>query len=193
MLTSTFLSPHSSWGESAGAYSVGFQLLINNGITHGLFHGAFMVRLFKLAKICKFNKIFILQESGSPYNLRDITAPSQQSLFDQLVVDTGCTGSNDPIACLRTVPFDALMTAVNKSPNAFSFTSVRLGWQPSVDGHFIVRNPKESLQKGLYAKVHLPSFPSIFCLLRPFPDRFRLFRAIAMTRERMWFKIIKSF
>ena len=28
----------------------------------------------------------------------------------------GCTGSTDPIACLRTLPFDMLMTAVNKSP-----------------------------------------------------------------------------
>jgi hypothetical protein len=45
MLTSTFLSLHSSWGESAGAYSVGFQLVINDGITQGLFHGAFMVRV----------------------------------------------------------------------------------------------------------------------------------------------------
>jgi len=92
-------------------------------------------------------------ESGSPYNLRDITA--QQSLFDQLVADTGCTDSTDLIACLSTVPFDKLMVAVNKAPNAFSYTSVRLGWQPSVDGQIIVRNPQESLQKGLYAKVPL--------------------------------------
>lgn len=98
-----------------------------------------------------FYKRHILQESGSLYNLRDITA--QQSLFDQLVADTGCTGSPDLIDCLRTVPLEKLMTAVNKSPNAFSFTSVRLGWQPSVDGQIIVRNPQESLQKGLYAKV----------------------------------------
>jgi acetylcholinesterase len=73
------------------------------------------------------------------------------------VADTGCTGSADLIACLRTVPIDKLMTAVNKAPNAFSFTSVRLGWQPSVDGQIIVRSPQESLQKGLYARVHLQS------------------------------------
>ena len=48
----------------------------------------------------------------------------------------GCTGSTDPIACLRTVPFDALMTAVNKSPertfclnhkNTHIFTFMGLG------------------------------------------------------------------
>ena len=110
-----------------------------------------MVRL--LATICKLvlSKRFILQESGSPCNLRDIT--SQQALFDQLVADTECTGSADLIACLRTVPFDKLMTAINKSPNFLSYTSVRSGWQPSVDGDFIVRDPQLSLQKGLYAKV----------------------------------------
>ena len=93
------------------------------------------------------------QESGSPWNLLDITA--QQPLFDQLVADTKCTGSADLIACLRAVPFDKLMTAINKAPNTFSYTSVRLGWQPSVDGHFIVRDPQISLQKGLFAKVRL--------------------------------------
>ena len=56
------------------------------------------------------------------------------------------------------------MTAVNKSPNAFSFTSVRLGWQPSVDGQIIVRSPQESLQKGLYAKVRFQvSLPYFAC------------------------------
>ena len=151
------LYPHSSWGESAGAYSVGFQLLINDGITQGLsmehsWYGC-SPQFSNLQKI-------ILQESGSPYNLRDMTA--QQPRIDQLVADTGCTGSPDLIACLRSVPFDKLMTAVNKSPNAFSFTSVRLGWQPSVDGQIIVRSPQESLQKGLYARVRTSlTFPSI--------------------------------
>ena len=54
------------------------------------------------------------------------------------------------------------MTAINKAPNTFSYTSVRLGWQPSVDGHFIVRDPQISLKKGLYAKVRLQVFLPIF-------------------------------
>ena len=83
-------------------------------------------------------------------SLLDIT--TQQPLFDQLVANTGCTGSADPIACLRAVPFDTLVTAVNKSPSIFGFTT-RPIWQPSVDGHVIVRNPYISIQQGLYAKV----------------------------------------
>ena len=54
------------------------------------------------------------------------------------------------------------MTAVNKSPNFLSYTSIRLQWQPSVDGHIIVRDPQISLQKGLYARVGLQVFLPFF-------------------------------
>jgi acetylcholinesterase len=118
-------------------------------------------------------------------SLQDIT--DQQPLFDQLVADTGCTGSADLIACLRAVPFNALMAAVNKSPSDLSF-STRLRWQPSVDGHFIVRNPYVSILKGLYAKVRLKflyitSFRHM--KLRLLSDRSLWLPVTAMTRERM--------
>ena len=85
--------------------------------------------------------------------MRDITYTDPQPLFDQLVADTNCTGSADPIACLRAVPLDQLMTAINTFPNVFSYTSATLGWQPSIDGDFIVRDPQVSVQQGIYAKV----------------------------------------
>ena len=44
------------------------------------------------------------------------------------------------------------MTAINKSPNVFSST-VQHTWHPSVDGHFIARNPYVSIRNGQYAKV----------------------------------------
>ena len=115
-----------------------------------------MVRLRRSADKTRKLILFFLQESGSPMSLPDIT--DQQPLFDQLVADTGCTGSADLIACLRTVPLDTLMTAVNKSPNFLSFNS-QSRWQASVDGHLIARNPLVSVQKGLFAKVlsvHMP-------------------------------------
>jgi acetylcholinesterase len=96
--------------------------------------------------------------------LPDIT--TQQPLFDQLVADTGCTGSADLIACLRTIPLDTLISAVNKAPTFLSFNS-RARWQPSVDGHLIVRNPLVSVQKGLYG-------------------RFQSLPAIVRMRERKW-------
>ena len=87
--------------------------------------------------------------------MQDITA--HQPLFDQLVANTGCIGSGDLIACLRSVPFDTLMTAINKSPTIFSSTIEHI-WRPSVDGHFIARHPYVSIQNGLYAKVCLHFF-----------------------------------
>ncbi|KDR73257.1 hypothetical protein GALMADRAFT_727490 [Galerina marginata CBS 339.88] len=120
------------WGESAGAISVGLHMVANNGDPAGLFRGAVM-------------------ESGSPNHLDDIIA--QQPSFDQLVANTGCTGSPDAIACLRAVPFDKLSAAVNLSSSLFSFTSLALLWRPTIDGQVIVRDALESIEKGLYAKV----------------------------------------
>lgn len=121
-----------TWGESAGAMSASFHFLANDGNAQGLFRGSFM-------------------ESGSPSFLRDITA--NQKYFDQLVVDAGCRGAADPIACLRTVPFDTLGDAINKSPSSFSYISMTLPWGPSIDGQFFKRAPQQSLLEGLYAKV----------------------------------------
>ncbi|KDR82068.1 hypothetical protein GALMADRAFT_135442 [Galerina marginata CBS 339.88] len=120
------------WGGSAGAISVGLQMVANNGDPAGLFSGAFML-------------------SGFPMALHDIT--HQQPFFDQLVSNTGCTGSADPIACLRAVPFNTLSNAINQSPGIFSYASLQLAWPPTVDGQFIVRNPQVSIQQGSYAKV----------------------------------------
>jgi Carboxylesterase family len=130
------------------------------------------------------NLLFILQESGSLFNTRDIT--DQQPLFDQLVADTNCTGSADTIACLRAVPIDQLMTAINTFPNLFSYTSFLLGWQPSVDGDFIVRDPQVSVQQGIYAKACLQVlFSFCFSPAEGFCDRFHLLLATAMMKERM--------
>ena len=131
-----------------------------------------------------------MQESGSPSALNDITV--NQQYFDQLVVDAGCQASADPIACLRTVPFDKLGDAINQSPNLFSYQSLANAWGPSIDWLFIKRDPQESLLKGLYAKV----FPKNNYVQRRRIDsaehRCHLSRVTAMTRERMYFHQIAS-
>ncbi|KAF8987035.1 Alpha/Beta hydrolase protein [Cyathus striatus] len=124
------------WGESAGAISVGVHLILNDGHTEGLYRAAVM-------------------ESGSPAQMRSIL--NQQPVYDQLVSDTGCGGSNDTLTCLREVPYDTLLAAVNESPGLFSFQSLNLAYQPSIDGNFITRNPVSSVKKGLYARVPIIS------------------------------------
>lgn len=69
------------------------------------------------------------------------------------------------------------MTAVNKSPNIFSSTIQDI-WRPSVDGHFIARNPYVSIRNGLYAKVCWQFFgftfyTAVYMRLKAFSDRFR--------------------
>ena len=75
-------------------------MVANNGDTEGLFHGAFM-------------------ESGSPIPVGDITLG--QPYYDALVSETGCSGAADTLQCLRQVPFDTLMNAVNQSPSISSY------------------------------------------------------------------------
>ncbi|KIJ51271.1 hypothetical protein M422DRAFT_74212 [Sphaerobolus stellatus SS14] len=120
------------WGESAGAISVALQLVVNGGNQGGLFRSAVM-------------------ESGSPLPLVDIS--TGQRFFDQLVADTGCTGSKDTLACLKAVPFDTFQNAVNESPNIFSFMSLQLAWQPRVDGDFIKINPQDSILQGAFSNI----------------------------------------
>ena len=75
------------------------HLVANGGDSEGLFRGAFM-------------------ESGAPIPVADVT--DGQGDYDALVQETGCQGSADTLECLRQVPFNTLMAAVNKSPGIFA-------------------------------------------------------------------------
>ncbi|EKM55972.1 uncharacterized protein PHACADRAFT_256969 [Phanerochaete carnosa HHB-10118-sp] len=120
------------WGASAGAISVSLQMLTNGGDTEGLFHGAFM-------------------ESGSPIPVGDIT--HGQKYYDALVSETGCSGAADTLQCLREVPFDALMAAVNQSPSIDSLQSLDLAWMPRADGAFLPYGPQALVTQGSVASI----------------------------------------
>jgi hypothetical protein len=77
-----------------------------------------ILRFHSMELFATYERKFILQEFGSPWNLRDMTRYGSTTLL--LAADTECTGSADLIACLRTVPFDKLMTAL-KTQTAFAF------------------------------------------------------------------------
>ncbi|KAJ7598757.1 sterol esterase [Mycena floridula] len=99
-------------GLSAGAISTAAQLLINEGDTENLFHGAFMI-------------------SGAPMHYPAVDSPKIQETFDSVVRGTNCTGSDDPLACLRKVPFELLWPIINATAtDAFSYSGVDLVWRP---------------------------------------------------------------
>lgn len=67
---------------------------------------------------------------------------SYQPIYDNVTETVGCSKAKDSLACLRTVPYDALFAAF--AP--FVMT-------PILDGQFLSRLPSESFTKGLVADV----------------------------------------
>ncbi|KAG7088892.1 hypothetical protein E1B28_012837 [Marasmius oreades] len=124
------------WGESAGAMSVSLQMLADGGDTKGLFRAAFM-------------------QSGSPPPVGDIT--DGQKYYDALVQGTGCAGSSDTLACLRTVPYKRLKAAINDSPHILSYQSLNLAWLPRADGVFLSDTPQKLVQQGKVAQIPIVS------------------------------------
>lgn len=122
------------WGESAGASSVGWQLVAYGGRDDGLFRAAIM-------------------ESGGPVDNKPVaTAEDWQPIYDNITAAVGC-GSNatsDSLACLRTVPIEELAAVLNSSVKA----SVP-GWGGSVDGDFLPNKTTSLLLSGQFAKVPL--------------------------------------
>ncbi|KAJ7238724.1 carotenoid ester lipase precursor [Mycena rebaudengoi] len=120
------------WGGSAGSVSVALHMVTNGGDAEGLFRGAAM-------------------ESGSVIPTQDITAG--QPYYDSIVDQTGCANSSDTLACLRTVPYQTLLDAVNHTPSVFSYMSLRLAFGPWTDGVFLIENAQDLLAKGEYTKI----------------------------------------
>ena len=58
-------------------------------------------------------------QSGAAVSVGDIT--HGQPYYDALVADTGCSGANDTLQCLREVPYDTLLNAVMRSPPVASY------------------------------------------------------------------------
>lgn len=120
------------WGESAGARSVGAQLVAYGGRNDGLFHGAVL-------------------ESGSslPGILKPATAQSWSPYYTALLAATNCASASDSVACLRRVPTAQLSSIFNSS-----FAAVP-GWGQVVDNDFFVAPGDALLKAGKFVKVPL--------------------------------------
>jgi hypothetical protein len=123
--------------------------------------------------------IQVLQQSGSPSKLPNVL--DMQRYFDDIVSATNCTNAQDRLGCLRAVPYAQLIQAVNREPNYYSYPSLKLAFQPMVDGRLIPRDPLQILQSGEYARVST-RIPQSGPFLRF--NRFLLSQAIAKTRGR---------
>ncbi|KAH6917976.1 Alpha/Beta hydrolase protein [Coprinopsis sp. MPI-PUGE-AT-0042] len=120
------------WGESAGAISASLHMVAYNGNHQGLFRAAFM-------------------QSGAPIPVGPLE--HGQGDYDNIVKRTGCSGAQDTLACLRTVPYAKLKEAVNASPAIFDYQSLRLAWLPREDGVFLTDQPLKLVRDGKIARV----------------------------------------
>lgn len=120
------------WGESAGARSLGMQLIAYDGKHDGIFSGAVL-------------------ESGSPV-ARFFKADDWQEYFEALLKKTDCDGACDALACLRELPWETLNNVFNGT-TPMNVTSPDLS--AVIDGDFITGPPVELLKAGKFAHVPL--------------------------------------
>lgn len=117
-------------GESAGAGSVGTQLVAYGGRDDNLFRAA-------------------ISESGACSSLaRYPTIEEWQPIYDHVVEATDCTGAADTLACLRTIPSSTLTTVFNSSDIG---TDANFG--PQIDGDFLQDSGTTQLRRGEFVKV----------------------------------------
>jgi carboxylesterase type B len=108
-------------GESAGALSVGYHFLAYGGRDDGLFRAG-------------------IAQSGGPASIgRVITLQQQDSLYNDVLHQTGCISSTDTLDCLRGAPVETLKAA---------FQGV--SYFPVQDGDMISENPFVALEEGRF-------------------------------------------
>lgn len=122
------------WGESAGASSVGHQLVAYGGRDDGLFRAA------------------ILQSgsaSNAPWLNTYTPASSWDVYYKNITAAVNCSLASDSLACLRHVPIAVLADALNHS-----LATLKRDFHPVIDGEFVQRNPVAMLKSGQF--VHVP-------------------------------------
>ncbi|KAM3083576.1 hypothetical protein ACMFMG_004223 [Clarireedia jacksonii] len=127
------------WGESAGAQSVGAQLLAYNGRDDGLFRAA--IAESGGPGIAWFPQLFIHTYNSSEY----------QTLYERLVSNTSCASTlntTQSLPCLRALPFAELNTALNTSTGGTG------PFFPVIDHDFVHTYPSVQLNAGNF--VHVP-------------------------------------
>ncbi|KAJ7709003.1 Alpha/Beta hydrolase protein [Mycena rosella] len=121
-------------GQSTGTVSTVLLSLSNKQNSNTLFHGPFMV-------------------SGSP--TKSASPADGQADHDSLVAVNNCTASADTLGCLRRIPLEVLMAAVNETPNILSYQSLSLLLHPHIDRDVLMEDPMVSVACGSYALILL--------------------------------------
>ncbi|OLN97763.1 Lipase 1-like protein 4 [Colletotrichum chlorophyti] len=120
------------WGESAGARSLGMQLIAYDGKHDNLFRSAIL-------------------ESGSSV-ARFVGADAWQPYFEALLQKTSCADAGDRLNCLRELPWETL-NAIFNGTNPLSVAAPTIS--AVIDGDFITAQASTLLAEGKFAPVPL--------------------------------------
>ncbi|KAL1945643.1 hypothetical protein VTO73DRAFT_1645 [Trametes versicolor] len=119
-------------GPSAGAISVGLQMVTNGGNNEGLFRAGIM-------------------HAGGPLPTGNIEI--LQPFYDTVVAHANCTGAADTLECLRQVSAATLQQAGVAGPNLFDYPGLAEAWAPRADGVFIEAPPQHLVLAGSVANI----------------------------------------
>ncbi|KAJ6781342.1 hypothetical protein PWT90_03462 [Aphanocladium album] len=127
------------WGESAGAFSVVYQMSLFGGDatykSKPLFRGA-------------------IANSGTGTPVDPIDKPRPQATYNKVVEQAGCAGVKDTLACLRSVDFATFYGAVtNGFPSIFSYFGTKLSFIPRADGKVLADSVEKVIASGRYHAV----------------------------------------
>ncbi|KAI5366311.1 Putative carboxylesterase, type B, carboxylesterase type B, active, alpha/Beta hydrolase [Septoria linicola] len=128
------------WGESAGAISVLDQTIINGG--DNTYNGK---PLFRAA----------IMNSGSIIPAAPVTGVKSNAVYNTVVQQAGCSSAANRLACLRALPYEAFLNAVNSVPSIFSYQSVDLAYLPRPDSsdNFFAQSPEIAVNTNRFARV----------------------------------------
>ncbi|ODQ80414.1 hypothetical protein BABINDRAFT_161359 [Babjeviella inositovora NRRL Y-12698] len=126
------------FGESAGAISVGHQMVANYG--DNTYKGK---PLFRAG----------IMQSGTVAPIQDIDSNYAQGIFDSVAGFAGCGNATDKLQCLRNLLYTQMQAASNSVPGFLSYQSLHISYLPRPDGGFIPYHLMKMLADGHYARI----------------------------------------
>lgn len=131
------------WGESAGGASALYHIIANDGQTNPpLFDNAMSSSTYLVPQYQYNASIPEVSDRSCPLEI----AEHSQSLYQQVVTQSGCASSFDTLECLRTTDSTILQSA-NANISASQFFGT-VAFAPVVDGTFIAQRPSLALKQG---------------------------------------------
>ncbi|KAJ5186072.1 Carboxylesterase type B [Penicillium cf. griseofulvum] len=126
------------WGESAGAISVFDQMAMYDG--DNIYNGSPLFRS-------------TIMNSGSIVSSNAVDGTKGQAVYDTVVQNAGCSGTNDTLACLRGLDYTEFLNAANSVPGILGYNSVAESYLPRPDGAILTESPEQLAMQGKYASV----------------------------------------